>query len=150
MLQVYYIQQYFNTSITVLTNQVWKLLIALFKVPNTGAFTVPQGPLLTRHKSYTYILCIHFNWLFCYNTVSIWWCNILLDASFRQAVFWHWLPGLTCQILCLKKKLLDINIPKQQFEKQTQIININVWTHPSPNSSTFGCSKSQRNWAIPQ
>ena len=40
MLLVYYIQQYFNTSITVLTNQVWKLLIALFKVPNTGAFTV--------------------------------------------------------------------------------------------------------------
>ena len=35
-----YIQQYFNTSITVLTNQVWKLLIALLKVPNTGAFTV--------------------------------------------------------------------------------------------------------------
>ena len=26
--------------ITVLTNQVWKLLIALFKVPNTGALTV--------------------------------------------------------------------------------------------------------------
>ena len=37
---VSYIQQYFNTSITVLTNQVWKLLIALFKVLNTGAFTV--------------------------------------------------------------------------------------------------------------
>ena len=36
MLLVSYIQQYFNTSITVLTNQVWKLLIALFKVPNTG------------------------------------------------------------------------------------------------------------------
>ena len=35
-----YIQHYFNTSITVLTNQVWKLLIALFKVPNTCAFTV--------------------------------------------------------------------------------------------------------------
>ena len=34
--------KYFNTSITVLTNQVWKLLIALFKVPNTGAFTVTQ------------------------------------------------------------------------------------------------------------
>ena len=33
-------QQYFNTSITVLTNQLWKLLIALFKVPNTGVFTV--------------------------------------------------------------------------------------------------------------
>ena len=30
----------FNTSIRVLTNQVWKLLIALFKVLNTGAFTV--------------------------------------------------------------------------------------------------------------
>ena len=41
MLLVSYIQQYFYTSITVLTNQVWKLLIALFKVPNTGAFTVP-------------------------------------------------------------------------------------------------------------
>ena len=40
MLLVFYIQQYFNTSITVLTNQVWKLLIALFKVPNTGALTV--------------------------------------------------------------------------------------------------------------
>ena len=40
MLLVSYIQQYFNTSITVLTNQVWKLLIALFKVPNTGALTV--------------------------------------------------------------------------------------------------------------
>ena len=40
MLLVSYIQQYFNTPITVLTNQVWKLLIALFKVPNTGAFTV--------------------------------------------------------------------------------------------------------------
>ena len=37
---VSYIQQYFDTSITVLTNQVWKLLIALFKVPNTGALTV--------------------------------------------------------------------------------------------------------------
>ena len=38
-------------SITVLTNRVWKLLIALFKVPNTGALTVlvtrwrfPLGP----------------------------------------------------------------------------------------------------------
>ena len=40
MLLVSYTQQYFDTSITVLTNQVWKLLIALFKVPNTGALTV--------------------------------------------------------------------------------------------------------------
>ena len=40
MLLVSYIQQYFYTSITVLTNQVWKLPIARFKVPNTGAFTV--------------------------------------------------------------------------------------------------------------
>ena len=43
---VSYIQQYFNTSITILTNQVWKLLIALFKVPNTGAFTVPFTTLV--------------------------------------------------------------------------------------------------------
>ena len=28
--------------INILTNQVWKLLIALFKVPNTGALTVPH------------------------------------------------------------------------------------------------------------
>ena len=48
MLLVSYIQQYFNTSITVLTNRVWKLLIALFKVPNTGAFTV-HGILKTCH-----------------------------------------------------------------------------------------------------
>ena len=40
MLLISYIQQYFNTSITVLTNQVWKLPIALLKVLNTGAFTV--------------------------------------------------------------------------------------------------------------
>ena len=40
MLLISYIQQYFNTSNTVLTNRVWKLLIALFKVLNTGAFTV--------------------------------------------------------------------------------------------------------------
>ena len=33
MLLVSYMQQYFDNSITVLTNQVWKLLIALFKVP---------------------------------------------------------------------------------------------------------------------
>ena len=39
---VSYIQQILYTSITVLTNQVWKLLIALSKVPNTGAFTVLQ------------------------------------------------------------------------------------------------------------
>ena len=35
--------------------------------------------------------------------------------------------GITVpQILRLKEKLLDINIPKQQFEKQTQINNIDV------------------------
>ena len=62
MLLVSYIQQYFNTSI-VLTNQFWKLLIALFKVPNTGAFMVQKiknlgkktnnnnsGTLLYAHK----------------------------------------------------------------------------------------------------
>ena len=32
MLLVFYIQQYFNTTITVLTNQAWKLLIALLTV----------------------------------------------------------------------------------------------------------------------
>ena len=74
------------------------------------------------------------------------WCNILPDASFGQALFRHWLPGLTCQILRLKEKLIDINIPKQQFEKQMQINNIDVWRHPSPTFSTFGRSKSQPNY----
>ena len=50
MLLISYIQQYFNTSITVLTNEVWKVLIALFKVPNTWCFdgtfpTVLQGSI---------------------------------------------------------------------------------------------------------
>ena len=36
---VSYIQQYFNTSITVLTNQLLKVTDVLFKVPNAGAFT---------------------------------------------------------------------------------------------------------------
>ena len=48
MLLVSYIQQYFNISITVLTNQVWKLLIALFKVPDTGAFTVLIASFITK------------------------------------------------------------------------------------------------------
>ena len=49
---VSYIQQYFNTSISVLTNQVWVLLIALFKVPNTGAFTVLNtGAFMVYSKS---------------------------------------------------------------------------------------------------
>ena len=43
---VSYIQQYCKTSITLLTNQVWKFLIALFKVPNTVGFTVPTSDLL--------------------------------------------------------------------------------------------------------
>ena len=47
----------------------------------------------------------------------VWWYNVLPDTSFWQAVFRHWLPGLTCQILRLKEKFLDINIPKQQFGK---------------------------------
>ena len=55
MLLVSYIQQYFNTSITVLTNQVWKLLIALFKVPNTGAFTVLPFLLFTYYSSSLYM-----------------------------------------------------------------------------------------------
>ena len=40
MLLVSYIQQYFNTSITILANQVWKLLIALLTVLNTGVLNL--------------------------------------------------------------------------------------------------------------
>ena len=42
-------------AITVLTNQVWKLLIALFKVPNTGAFTVQNDALykVVSHNSHS-------------------------------------------------------------------------------------------------
>ena len=66
---------------------------------------------------------------------------------FRQAIFWHRLPRLTCQIFWLKDKLLDISIPKQQFEKQNA--NCQYWrvnTHPCQNFSTFGRSKSQRSY----
>ena len=48
----------------------------------------------------------------------------VLYCQKRQAVFWRWLPKFTWKILCLKEKPTDINIPKQQFEKQTQITNI--------------------------
>ena len=81
--------------------------------------------------------------------IVVWWCNVLPDASFRQAVFWHWLPGLTCQVLRFKEKLLDINIPKQQFEekkRKSSILTFEQWTHPSQNFSIFGRSKSQRNY----
>ena len=52
-----------NTSITVLTNQVWKLLIALFKVPNTDAFTVPY----TLYKKNRFVSA-----QFCHNIGNIW------------------------------------------------------------------------------
>ena len=84
MLLVSYIQQYFNTFITVLTNQVWKLLIALFKVPNTGAFTVPQiviqqaskqgcGSAYCRHDTEPCSLA-HWTWhaLFTFGKNSVW------------------------------------------------------------------------------
>ena len=38
---------------------------------------------------------------------------------------------------------MDINIPKQPFEKQMQITNINVWTDPSENVTNFAALKSQ-------
>ena len=46
----------------------------------------------------------------------------------------------------LNEKLLDINIPKQQLKEQTQIVNIDVWTHPSRNFSIFGRSNSHHNY----
>ena len=52
MLLVSYISQFLNTFITVVTNQVSKLLTALFKVPNSGAFTVHAAV----RYIYTYIL----------------------------------------------------------------------------------------------
>ena len=61
MLLISYIQQYFNTSITVLTNHVWKLLIALFKVPNTGAFI---------YGTWSEYLTIYFVKLYLYQIVA--------------------------------------------------------------------------------
>ena len=76
MLLVSYIQQYFNTSITVLTNQVWKLLIALLKMPNTGAFTVHV------HVVLPYLLkikpaqgCIRKEVSICMEIKLIWFCH---------------------------------------------------------------------------
>ena len=57
MLLVSYIHQYFNTSITLLTNQVWKWLIALFKVPNTGALTRYPCSWISYTDTYSYPKC---------------------------------------------------------------------------------------------
>ena len=57
MLLVSCIQQYFITSITVLTNQVWKLLIALFKVQNTVAFMVQLLKLYKKTEWWKKNLC---------------------------------------------------------------------------------------------
>ena len=73
---------------------------------------------------------------------AIWWCNVLPDASFEQAGIQTLTARINSSNSCLKEKLLVINIPKRQFEKQTQIVKIDVWTDPSQNFSIFGHSKS--------
>ena len=108
MLLVSYIQQYFNTSITVLTNQVWKLLIALFKVPNTGVFTGTMFIFLLNllpaninfdklyHRKHEKIQWFQKSRLKsnCYHCVKIsrnrWWC---FDAACGAGiVYWNELP----------------------------------------------------------
>ena len=65
---VSYIQQYFDTSFRLLTNQVWKLLIALFKVPNTGAFTVTSDKT---QESSNLKLCVKWPIIMCNPGTSI-------------------------------------------------------------------------------
>ena len=59
MLLVSYIQQYLNTSITFLTNQVWKLLIALSKVQNTGLLRYNKNKSIPKYWTLFYKF-IHF------------------------------------------------------------------------------------------
>ena len=66
---VSYIQQYVNTSITVLTTQVWKLLIALFKVPNTGALTVEGNNMLKLSYKWDPKTDFWLNYIHVYQTV---------------------------------------------------------------------------------
>ena len=77
MFVVSYIQQYFNTSITVLINQVWKLLIALFKVPNTGAFTVCKGRRV-QEKILHYCL------------TESWWLRLVLLSGYLTFITFHY------------------------------------------------------------
>ena len=88
MLLVSYIQQYFNTSITVLTNQVWKLLIALFKVPNTGAFTVPHYAVTTVDPM-PFWFSMGRPTVFCVNTLAAHnqWCSCDLGIYLYRGYF---------------------------------------------------------------
>ena len=78
MLLVSYMQQYFNTSITVLTNQGWKLLIALFKVPNTGAFTVHV-------HVHVFKLCYKYMYMFTY----IYMCSSMYSGTSLRGPWDH-------------------------------------------------------------
>ena len=69
---------------------------------------------------------------------EVWWCNVLPDASFEQAGIQTLTARINSSNSCLKEKLLVINIPKQQFEKQMQIVKIDVWTDPSQISVFSG------------
>ena len=92
MLLVFYIQQYFNTSITVLTNQVWKLLmIALFKVPNTGAFTVPDSTFQFNFKSGIQVIMINI-------------VNIIYRTSWNlQGKVKIWIVSFICKYISPRK-----------------------------------------------
>ena len=84
MLLVSYIQQHFNTSITVLTNQVWKLLIALSKVPNTGAFTVHIQ--LKRSPHITMIRPISYFCVMCTLMTTLYFVKCILHFTILQSV----------------------------------------------------------------
>ena len=85
MLLASYIQQYFNTSITVLTNRVWKLVIALFKVPNTGAFTVHVPCTCTLSKM----------------NLVVWSVTVPVGDSLQWADLYQSLQGSASMLLCL-------------------------------------------------
>ena len=60
-------------------------------------------------------------------------------SFFWQAVIWHLLLGLTCQILCLKEKLLDINeYSKATIRKTNANCNLLLLKH----KDSFGKSEN--------
>ena len=80
----------FNTSITVLTNQISKLLIALFKVPNTGAFTV----------------IVTWNYILWWQTNKKLLNSLLYNATFDRQIY-NFLLKVCVQTLLANKKIKE-------------------------------------------
>ena len=83
----------------------------------------------------------------CYHSLRVWWCIKRITRCFFLASC-H--LTLTARIN-LSNTLIERKTPRHKYSKATsrktnEIVNIDVWTHPSRIFSTFGRSKSQCNY----